>query len=361
MADPSSDPNAGTAADQSVATTETPAPISTDVNTAVSSTPGPNTGVEPKGAQPSGDPPSMLDAVKSALKPKADAAPASQTPDKQADGTEPPKAEETQSDEDKELTDDELKSLSARTQRRFRKLNSDVKTRDVLIGQLEPKAQEFDRLDQFVRSAGLSPTDVQGTLRIASQLRSDPHAAYEALLPIMQHLEAAIGNVLPPELAQRVQAGYLTEQDALAMSRAASHASFSRQQLEAERQQQQDWYYRQDRQQQLDNTVSSVESWEKQQATRDPDWHLKQADIRELVELEVSRKRLADPSWLPGNQEALKITQDAYTKVNDRLKRFVPKPQAMARDPSGGGASPGSQPQPKNMLDVVRMAASRGR
>ena len=345
------------ASDQGAAPTEvTSGQPTTDVKPSeVSSTPEQNTGDKPKG-----DPPSMLDAVKSALKPKADAAPASQTPEKQADGTEPPKAEETP-DEEKDLTEDELKSLSARTQRRFRKLNSDVKTRDTLIGQLEPKAQEFDRLDQFVRSAGLSPTDVQGTLRIASQLRSDPHAAYEALLPIMQHLEAAIGNVLPPELAQRVQAGYLTEQDALAMSRAASHASFSRQQLEAERQQQQEWSYRQNRQQQLDTTVSSVEGWEKQQATRDPDWHLKQADIRELVELEVSRKRLADQNWLPSQDEALKITKAAYDKVNDRLKRFVPKPQAMARDPNGGGASPGSQPEPKTMLDAVRMAASRGR
>jgi hypothetical protein len=300
----------------------------------------------------------MLDAVKSALKPKADAPPASQTPEKQAEGTDPPKAEET-ADEEKDLTEDELKSLSARTQRRFRKLNSDVKTRDTLIGQLEPKAQEFDRLDQYVRSAGLSPTDVQGTLRIASQLRSDPHAAYEALLPIMQHLETAIGNVLPPELAQRVQAGYLTEQDALAMSRAASHASFSRQQLSEWQQQQAEQQFRQGRQQQLDNTVSSVEGWERQQATRDPDWHLKQADIRELVELEVSRKRLSDSEWLPSQDEALKITKVAYDKVNDRLKRFVPRPQAMARDPSGGGASPGSQPQPKSIEDAVRMAVGR--
>lgn len=340
-------------------TSGTPNPT-TDVKTEASSTPEPVKGETPKGAEPKGDPPSMLDAVKSALKPKADAAPASQTPEKQADGTDPAKPGETPPDEEKDLTEDELKTLSARTQRRFRKLNSDVKTRDVLIGQLGPKAEEFDRLDQFVRSAGLSPTDVQGTLRIASQLRSDPHSAYEALLPIMQHLEAAIGNVLPPELAQRVQAGYLTEQDALAISRSASHASFSRQQLERQQAQYEEQNWRQGRQQQLDNTVSSVEGWEKQQATRDPDWHLKQADIRELVELEVSRKRLSDHSWLPSQDEALKITKAAYDRVNERLKRFIPKPQAMTRDPSGGGASPGSQPQPKNMLDVVRMAASRG-
>ncbi len=349
-----SSPETAAPTDQVEAPTETtPGQPTTDVKAPeVSSTPEPA----------KGDPPSMLDAVKSALKPKTDAAPASLTPEKPAEGTDPEaKADETTSEEDKDLTEDELKSLSARTQRRFRKLNSDVRARDQLVQQLGPKAEEFDRLDQFVRSAGLSPTDVQGTLRLASQLRSDPHAAYEALLPIMQHLETAIGNVLPTELAQRVQAGYLTEQDALAMSRAASQASFSRQQLEQERVQHQEWAQRQERQQQLDTAVSSVENWEKQQATRDPDWHLKQADIRELVELEVGRKRLSDQSWLPSNDEALKITKAAYDRVNERLRRFVPKPQAMARDPSGGGASPNSQPQPKDMLDVVRMAASRGR
>lgn len=348
MADPS--PDTVVASDSSPAEVTSTQPT-TDVKTEVSSTPEPA----------KGDPPSMLDAVKSALKPKADAAPASQTPEQQPKAEDPAKTEDAPPDEEKDLTEDELKTLSARTQRRFRKLNSEVKTRDALLAQVSPKAEEFDRLDQFVRSAGLSPTDVQGTLRIASQLRSDPHAAYEALLPIMQHLEAAVGNVLPPELAQRVQAGYLTEQDALATSRAASHASFARRQLEEERAEQQEWSQRQERQQQLDGAVSTVESWEKQQAARDPDWHLKQADIRELVELDVSRKRLANSSWIPSRDDAMAITKAATDKVNERLKRFVPRPQAVARDPSGGGASPGSQPQPKTMEDVVRMAAARGR
>lgn len=324
----------------------------TDVKTEVSST--------PEAVKPSGEQPSMLDAVKAAIAPKKDAAPASQTPEKQADPVDPAKTEEAPPEEDN-LTEDELKTLSARTQRRFRKLNADVKARDQLVEQLTPKAEEFDRLDTFVRSAGLSPTDVQGTLRIASQLRSDPHSAYQALLPIMQHLESAVGNVLPQALQQRVQAGFLTYEDAVAMSRAASHAEHSNRQLAEREQAWQEQNQRQERQGRLDSTVSSVESWEKQQATRDPDWHLKHADIRELVELEVSRKRLADQTWLPSQDEALKITKGAYDKVNERLKRFVPKPQEMRRETGGGGASPASQPQPKTMLDAVRMAAGRGR
>jgi hypothetical protein len=319
-----------------------------DVTTpAASSTPEP-----PKGES------SMLDAVKAAIKPK-DAAPASQTPEKQADPADPAKPQETTSEEEKELSEDELKSLSARTQRRFRHLNSQVKTATALVEQLTPKAQEFDRLDNFVRSSGLSPTDVQGTLRIAADLRSDPHSAYQALLPIMQELQRIVGDVLPPELQQRVDAGLLHPEDALAFSRAAADAQVTRRRLDAQTLAQQETNRRQQRQDQLNTAVSSVESWEKQQASRDPDWHLKQPEVREQLELEVARKRLADPTWIPTTAESMKMTQDAYAKVQERMKRFVPRPTEVRPGPGGGGASPHSAPEPKTMLDAMRAALNR--
>lgn len=306
-----------------------------------------------------GEKPTMLEAVKTALKPKADAPPASQTPDQKPSADDPSKdAKDPSEDDDKPPSEDETKNWSSRTQRRFRKLNADVKARDQLVEQLTPKAQQFDELDQFVRSSGLSREDVNGTLRIAAQMRSDPVGAYNALLPMMAQLEQVIGNVLPPALQQRVQAGYLTHEDALAQSQATAQAQLATRQLQERTQAQQEHSRRQSAQDQLNRGVQSVESWEQQRRTSDPDWHLKQSDIRDTVELAVSRKRLSDPSWIPTPEEALQITQEAEKQVTTRMKQFIPKPTPLPRE-SVGGASPRSQSEPKSLIEAMKASIRR--
>lgn len=307
-----------------------------------------------------GEKPSMLDAVKTALKPKVDAAPASQTPDqKQATAEDPSKdPKDTPEDDDKPPSEDETKNWSSRTQRRFRKLNADVKARDQLLEQVAPKAKEFDELDQFVRGAGLSPQDVQGTLRIAAQMRSDPVGAYNALLPLMAQLEETIGNVLPPALQQRVQAGYLTHEDALAQSRATAHAELASRQLQARTQEQEQQQRQRATQDQVNRSVQSVEAWEQQRRTSDPDWHLKSEDIKSAVELEVLRRARKDPAWIVTPEEALAISQEAEKSVTARMKQFIPKPTPLPRDVVGG-ASPRSSTEPKSLIEAMRASIRR--
>jgi hypothetical protein len=307
-----------------------------------------------------GEKSSMLDAVKTALKPKADAPPASQTPDQKPATAEDPGKDpkDTPEDDDKEPSEEETKNWSARTQRRFRKLNADVRARDQLVGQLTPKAEEFDRLDQFVRNSGLSREDVQGTLRIAAQMRSDPVGAYNALLPMMAQLEETIGYVLPPTLQQRVQAGYLTQEDALAQNRANAQAQLASRQLQEHTQAVQEHGRRQAAQDQLNRGVQSVETWEQQRRASDPDWHLKQSDIRDTVELLVSRQLRANPGWVPTPEEALAISQDAEKQVTAKMKQFIPKPVSLPR-PSDGGASPRSQSEPKSLIEAMRASIRR--
>lgn len=306
-----------------------------------------------------GEKPSMLDAVKTALKPKVDAPPASQTPDQKPAADDPSKdTKEPSEDDDKPPSEDETKNWSARTQRRFRKLNADVKARDQLLEQINPKAKEFDELDQFVRGAGLSPQDVQGTLRIAAQMRSDPVGAYNALLPLMAQLEETIGNVLPPALQQRVQAGYLTHEDALAQSRATAHAELASRQLQARTQEQEQQQRQRATQDQVNRSVQSVEAWEQQRRTSDPDWHLKSEDIKSAVELEVLRRARKDPAWIVTPEEALAISQEAEKSVTTRMKQFIPKPTPLPRDVVGG-ASPRSSTEPKSLIEAMRASIRR--
>lgn len=308
-----------------------------------------------------GEKPSMLDAVKTALKPKVDAAPASQTPDqKQATAEDPSKdiKDASEADADKPFTEEEMKGLHYRTRERMKKLLSDVKARDQLLEHVTPKAKEFDELDQFVRGAGLSPQDVQGTLRIAAQMRSDPVGAYNALLPLMAQLEETIGNVLPPALQQRVQAGYLTHEDALAQSRATAHAELASRQLQARTQEQEQQQRQRATQDQVNRSVQSVEAWEQQRRTSDPDWHLKSEDIKSAVELEVLRRARKDPAWIVTPEEALAISQEAEKSVTTRMKQFIPKPTPLPRDVVGG-ASPRSSTEPKSLIEAMRASIRR--
>jgi hypothetical protein len=330
------------AAQVSDATSAASSPASSDDKTAASS--------------PAEKPATMLDTVKAALKPKGDS-PAPKNPDASAEGDPTSKKTDGESDDDEKLSDDELKALSAKTQRRFSKLTKDLKATSDRVKDLEPKAAEFDKIDTFVRNAGLSPQDVAGTLEIAAALRSNPGQALQRLMPIVAKLQEIVGETLPNDLQQRVDQGYLTEADAKALAKARAGEQLATQRVNALTEQQRADQERSEFQSLVSNTVSSTEAWEAQQAQRDPDWHLKQEAVAELVELAIERKsRELGRPYFPTAKESIELSTDALKKVNDRSKRFSPKPQEI-RPVLNGGASPRSTAAPKSMLDVVRQNA----
>lgn len=324
----------------SAAETSTASTSTTDVSPAA-----PSAAEKPAGT--------MLDAVKAAIAPK-DATPASKSPDSTpADGEDPDSTKADATDAD-EMSEEEAKALSVRAQKRFSKLTKSLKVASAEVESLKPKALEYDKIDTFVRNAGLSPQDVAGTLEIAALLRSSPPQALARLLPIVASLQQMTGETLPAELQQRVDQGYLTEADAKTLAKAQADARFATQRTTALTEQQQTDARNREFKELTTNTVSSVTSWEAQQAARDPDWHLKRDNVAELVELAIERKtRELRRPYFPTADEAITLSADALKTVNDRSKRFGPRPQEI-RPVLNGGASPRSTAVPKNMLDVVR-------
>lgn len=299
----------------------------------------------------------MLDAVQTALKPETGGTPPSKTPETEAKAEDPDAADKADAEKDAEPSDEEKAHWSDRTQRRFKRLTGDVKRLTADADALRPRAEAYDRIDTFVRQSNLSPTDVQQTLLIASQLKNDPGAAYQRLVPLMAQLENVLGLALPPELQQQVDQGLISEQNARAMSRLAAEARMSNARLQATSQQQQQGQQRQQVEQQVNAATSSVEAWETQRAQRDPDWSTKQPLVAEQVELAVIRERRdrQDPQWFPTPEEALKISQTAYDRVTERFSQFKPKPAATPRDPASGNTNR-SRPAPKTMLEAIGQA-----
>lgn len=326
-----------------VDTTTTPAETAvtnSDVTTAASST------AEAK-------PATMLDAVKAAIAPK-DATPASKSTDQPAEG-EDPDSKTPEAVEPEELSADELKALSEKTQKRFSKLSKDLKATRVQVESLAPKAAEFDKIDTYVRNAGLSPQDVAGTLEIAALMKSNrPADALARLEPLVAQLRAQAGETLPAELQTRVDQGYLTEADAKTLAKAQAGERLATQRNTALTEQQQADTRNQEFRTLTTNTVSKVTSWEAQQASRDPDWHLKRDHVAKLVESEIKDKSFQlGRRWFPNAEEAIALSVAATKSVNDMAKKFAPRPQEI-RPISNGGASPRSTAVPQTMLDVVR-------
>lgn len=253
-----------------------------------------------------------------------------------------------------EVSPEELATWHAKTRERFTKLTSNLKAKDGEIEVLTPKAAEYDKIDTFIKNAGLSPQDVGSTLQIAAMLVNDKAKARERLLPIMAELDRVLGETLPAELQQRVDAGYLTQEDARAVARSAAAAALAESRANKLTEQQQADNDARQSKQLVDSTISAVETWEKAKAVADPDWHTKREEVAEQVEIATERKaRELGRPYFPTAEEAVKLSEAALKTVDARRKRFAPKPKAID-PPVNQGASPRSVVAPKNTLDIIR-------
>lgn len=341
---PGSSPEDTSVVETPVTATETPTtPTTTDSTTAASST------TETKPAE------TLLDRIKSAIAKPGDSPTSASGSPAVAD---PAKTAEL--DDSGKLSDEEAKTLGPRTKVRIEGLSAKVRAQGTELEKLRPQAAEFDKIDTFIRNAGLSPQDVGSTLQIAALLRSDPQAARERLQPIMAELDRMLGEKLPAELQARVDQGYLTAEDALALNRASAAASLATKRATALTERQQQEATDRTQKAEVNATLDAVTAWEKQKAKGDPDWHQKQAEVSELVELAINRKSLElKRSWFPNPEEATKLSEDALKTVEGRFKRFAPKARQID-PPVTAGASPRSTPAPKNTMDIIRRVVGGG-
>lgn len=334
-------------ADSSPETTEVETQVTTPVETTQTTDVSPESSTAEK---PAG---SMLDAVKAAIAPKEES-PSSESTDEAAKAAADDSKKEL--DDAEELSADELKAVGQKVQRRFKYLSDKVKAKDGEVESLRPKAAEFDKIDTFIKQAGLSNDEVGEVLQIGALLKSDIPKAYERIAPIWNALQSYMGNVLPPDLKQQVDQGYITEVHARELVKARNGEATARRQAETLTARQQADQQQREIMEATGKTVSAIETWEAAKAAKDPDWHEKQAEVSELVELAIRKKtdELKRP-WFPTSDEAIKLSEDALKTVEKRMKRFAPKPAEIKT--VTGGASTRSTAAPKTMLEVVRMAA----
>lgn len=323
----------------------------TDVSTAAASSTAEasddNPGSSPEQAR---EPLSPIDVVDAALKGEEET-PASDEQDTKTSSESEDEAEAEQAPEDEaDLSD--LKDVSERTKARFDKLlgeRGDLRTQ---VDELTPKAQEWDKVEQFREANGLSPADMAQALQFMALSRNDPRAALEQLRPQFEMLQSRAGEVLTPDLEAAVASGQITREHALSITRAQAAEAQTRAQAERGAKSEETRRQQEALTQRTEALTTVTESWEKTARAGDPDFMLKRNEIAAKAE------SIMRSEGMPEDDKGMRTLLDrAKKEVDGFANRFIPKKPAVIPDPASV-SSPGRTKPEKfdSPMDAVNFA-----
>lgn len=218
----------------------------------------------------------------------------------------------------------------------------------------ETDAQRYRNVETFIGEQGLSGDEAAELLQIGGLIKTNPVEAWKRVLPTIQQLAIAAGEVLPEDLRQRVQAGEVSREVAMDLSRqrAVTQSLTAKQEWERTNSQQRQVV---ELQQQIGSTVNS---WESERRARDPNFEAKLPAIEREVAWIQSKE--GKPRSVEGVREQL---QRAYTAVSASFAAptpAAPKP-ATKRPVTGGQVNGNVRPEPTSTLDIIEQVVAARR
>lgn len=319
------------------------AATTTDTSAASTSTDVKSSTTEP--SAPSGaETPSMFDAVKAALDKGAtkEAPPASETKSDSKEATaQEPEDEEDEADDKGEVSEEEKKLLSAKTQRRIQKL---ARQRD----ELKPAAERSNRLDAFMSNNGISAEDAVATFEILALVRSNPEEAYKRVSEFAYNLALQSGKVLPKDIQDRVDAGTIDEATGKELAIARAKGKGLQQVTETLTAESRETQHREHKV----SVTNAVNAWAASATKRDPDFAAKQKPIeRAFRALLQAGEKFETP------EDAVRLMKKAYAEVNEDFKTIRPQQRQETRVPSSTATS-AAVSEPKSYEDAIRRSLS---
>lgn len=209
---------------------------------------------------------------------------------------------------------------------------------------LKPKAEQFDKIDTFMRTNALSPQEMAEGMKVMALMKVNPVEAYKALRGYVDQLAPLAGEVLPEDLKKEVEEGFIDEGRAKELARLKAEREFavSRQQEVLEQQEQARVVAFQR------EVATAVSAWEKTEQARDPEWSVKQEMVLDRVKALLASERPASPS------EAVELARRALADVNSRLRPILGR-SAIPKGPTSSLSSANTRPKPASLDDLVRM------
>lgn len=253
-----------------------------------------------------------------------------------------------------EITDEELKRYAPKTQRRIQHLLQERHDWEEKATAASEKAERFDQIVGFAEAHRLSNEDVAATFEIAALMKNEPDKAYEKVLPIFLHLSQLTGNVLPPEVQEKVNLGYLPEQDARELVRLKTQTALSEHRF-AERERQSAAAQAAASQQTLvTECTNATAEWESKRSANDPDWSSK----KDLV-LKFARAEIAEKGFPRSKTDMVTLLNSIATEVDQQVSRFRPAPRAVT--PATGSSSARASAEPTSAVEAAMLALGGAR
>lgn len=298
------------------------------------------------------------DGDKSTDKDKPDAGPdAAKTPDK--DPSKQPA--EASADKDDDPSDEELKGYQPKVQKRIKQLLAQRNDSRRAAESFAEDAGHYRNIRQFMSESQLADGEVAELFQIGRLLKANDIAGYEKaldmILPIAQQLLEATGRSLPKDLRDKVESGELTEDVARETAVQRSRATVAERRVQQVTTQQQTQQQAQATQAHVTAVQTAVGQWTDRIRQSDPDFGLKADAMRDAALALVSEKgRPKNP------EEAVKMAELAYARVNSWFKSAQPKRQASRPAPTTGqtGNRSGLTPEPKSLREAIFGAMKAG-
>ena len=286
----------------------------------------------------------LFAAVQAAMKP------AGGTSDPPAEQTSAPTDTPVQDSEDATAEDPDAK-LPFHNHPRWKEVHAQAKQ----LKEVLPEATAWRQFQQNLERAGLSPQEVNEGLGIMALLkRHDDRASLERARQLiaehLHNLDIALGNVIPDDLAQRIEAGEVAEDAALELARMRAEAN----RLSAVRQAENAALQQKAAQEAYLRIERDLAVWDQQQRSIDPDYASK-AELYRMSMSDLVRSQGRLPS---SSQEAIQWATEAKARV-DRSFASRSAPRPTQRTPSSSTASravPSGGTAGKSFEDVIAAA-----
>lgn len=312
---------------------------------------------------------STLDLVKQAIEETSEEKDETEGSSKKDDSKDEASKDDESKDEADEMTEEELSAMKHKTRKRFEQLQGKYKeekdqrvaleTKFTEISQklekTEVDAGQFRQFTNFLQTNNLNQEEANTAFDIAAWMKNDPIKALHALTPLYNQLLEVTGNVLPPDLQQQVEQGYITEDNALELSRQrAMNKTLAVQKHQTETVLQNTHHQHQvEQQQELSaNIKSALAGLETSWKTSDPDYNLKSSRLHDSVKVmwyEASQRKAMPRSV----EEAVEMVKKVKAKVDAEVRQFIPK---KAVTPVNGGSPAQVISKPNSTLDVIKNA-----
>ncbi|AKR54331.1 hypothetical protein XM25_00620 [Devosia sp. H5989] len=224
--------------------------------------------------------------------------------------------------------------------------------------ELRDDATRYRNVQAFIDQNGLSGEEVALGFDIMAKMKTDPAAAWEVLQPLVKDVLLAAGEILPDDLAKRVESKELTKEAALEVSRlrAAEKNRAAREQFQQQNGQ------RQQQIEQGNSLRSTAQSWLNERRLKDPNFATKETRLHEKIAfLHATEGKPSDPA---GVKAQLK---KAYDAVNAELAQVPARSGAPASRPAakrpiapvrGGTVANAHAGKPKNTMDAIRQVVA---